>query len=272
MQKELEVALDLARRAGDEILDVYYGPFEHEEKDGGEGPVTEADRRADRLIRDGLARAFPADGLLTEEHPDDLARLGSARVWIVDPLDGTRQFVHRDGEFAVMIGLAIGGRAVLGVVALPCEHLTYAAAEGMGCVEIDGEGRRRRLVLDPAPPDGAPLTVTISRSHYGSRTRRVVESLGPTRLLTSGSVGRKAALVASGQADLYVNMSSRSRHWDACAPEVVVREAGGAFRDARGREIVYNTEQTRNTAGLMACRRALLERVVGATTAVFDAP
>jgi 3'(2'), 5'-bisphosphate nucleotidase len=271
VQRELEVALDLARRAGEQILEVYNGHFEHEEKEGGEGPVTEADRRADRLIREGLAHHFPNDGLLTEETPDDLARLNSRRVWIVDPLDGTRQFVHRDGEFAVMIGLAVAGRAVLGVVSLPCDHLTYAAAEGDGCREIDGQGRTRRLVLDPLPQDRSELTVTISRSHYGSRTRRVVESLGRAHLLTSGSVGRKAALVASGRADLYVNMSSRSRHWDACAPEVVVREAGGAFRDARGREIVYNTEHTRNTAGLLACRSGLLERVVGATTAVFDA-
>ncbi len=268
MQRELEIALDLARRAGDAIMEVHAGHFDVHEKSGDEGPVTIADHRADALIRAGLAAAFPNDALLTEESPDDLERLKERRVWIVDPLDGTRQFVQRGTEFAVMIGLAIDGRAVLGVVHMPAEDMTYAGAEGHPTVEYAHGGAPRRLALDPRPADPERLVVTISRSHYGSRTKRVVEALRPARVFESGSVGRKAALVAAGHADLYVNMSSRSRHWDACAPDAIVRYANGAFRDVRGREMRYNTEQTRNMSGLLACRTGLVETVVAAVEAV----
>lgn len=275
MHSELEVATTLARRAGDLILEVRDGEFsphtDVEEKAGGEGPVTIADRRADELIRTGLARQFPSDALLTEESPDDLARLRNRRVWVVDPLDGTRQFVQQGAEFAVMIGLSIDGRAVLGVVHLPCEQLTYVAAPDVGAAEIDAAGTRRALRLEPLPRDPGRLTVTVSRSHYNSRTRRVVEALGPADIVVSGSVGRKAALVATGRADVYVNLSSRSRHWDACAPEVIVREAGGAFRDTLGRELIYNTAATHNAHGLIACRAGLLARTVETTAAVLAA-
>jgi 3'(2'),5'-bisphosphate nucleotidase len=259
--EELDVARDLARRAGEEILRVRAAGFEVVEKSGDEGPVTIADHRADHIIRTGLGARFPNDSLLTEETPDDLARLGRRRVWIVDPLDGTRQFVQRGTEFAVMIGLAIDGRAVLGVVHLPCEDLTYVAAEGQGAREIDGVGKSRLLRLDPLPEDPAKIVVAVSRSHCNSRTRAVVEALGAVAV-PSGSVGRKAALVASGQADLYINMGGRSRHWDACASDALVRAAGGAFLDAAGRPILYNTEQTRNRSGLLACRSGLVDRVV----------
>ncbi len=271
MSRELEVAVELARRAGDEILKVQAEQFPVDYKPGGEGPVTIADRRADRLIRDGLAAAFPADGLLSEESPDDLRRLARSRVWIVDPLDGTRQFVQRGTEFAVLIGLAVEGRAVLGVVHLPAEGLTYAAAEGEGAAAIPLVGRARRLALGPSPPAGAGLTAVVSREHYGRKTQQAVSLLHPVRVLLSGSVGRKASLVASGQADIYLTAGGRSRHWDACASEALVREAGGVFRDARGRQLIYNTEQTRNSSGLLACRRGLLDAVVAAVEAVLAA-
>ena len=269
MPRELDVAIDLARRAGDAILKVRSGEFVVEDKGAGEGPVTIADRQADALIRAGLEAAFPSDALLSEEHPDDLARLGQDRVWIVDPLDGTRQFVQRGTEFAVLIGLAVAGRATVGVVHLPCDEVTYAAADGIGAFEIDAAGRRRRITLAPAPPHADELTVVVSREHYSRRTRRAVDLLRPTQLIASGSVGRKAALIAAGHADVYVTMGGRSRHWDACASEVVVREAGGAFRDARGGELVYNTEMTHNACGLLACRAALLNRTVAAVEAAL---
>lgn len=267
MNRELQVAIDLARRAGEAILAVYEGDFAVDHKGGGAGPVTVADRNADALIRAGLDASFPADALLSEESPDDLVRLRSERVWIVDPLDGTRQFVDRVGEFAVMIGLAVGGRPVLGVVHLPCEEVTYAGAEGDGAFEIDAEGVARALTLEPLP--AADLTVAVSRSHYGGRTRRVVEALAPAHLVVSGSVGRKAALVATGRADVYLTLSGHSRHWDACAPDAMLRAAGGAFRDCRGRSLAYNTECTRNAAGLLACRIGLLDNVVAAVDAVI---
>lgn len=270
MRRELEVAVELAHRAGAEILRAFGSDFAVEYKPGDEGPVTEADRRADQLIREGLAAAFPGDAILSEETPDDLGRLGAERLWLVDPLDGTRQFVDGIPEFAVMIGLAVRGRPQLGVIHLPPERCTIFGAEGHGIERIDRQGWR---TLDPLPDGVAPgrgMVVTLSRSHAGSRTREVARRLGATRILASGSVGRKVVLVLTGEADLYVTLGRRSRHWDACAPDALMRLAGGAFTDVRGRPVSYNTEATTNRSGMLAARRALLGPTVEAIAAVVS--
>jgi 3'(2'), 5'-bisphosphate nucleotidase len=111
--------------------------------------------------------------------------------------------------------------------------------------------------------------VALSRFNASSRTRRAAEGLSPARVLQSGSVGRKAMLVASGSADVYVSMGGRSRHWDACAPDAVVTAAGGLFADAAGRRLRYNTPETRNEHGLMACRPGLDPLVTRAAAAAM---
>lgn len=261
--RELDIAIELAREAGRSILDVYAEGIEVERKEGHE-PVTIADRRADALIRRGLIEAFPGDGLLSEETPDDLERMTKPRLWLVDPLDGTKQFIRKIPEFSVMIGLAIEGHAVLGVVHMPIENVTYAAAEGLGCRRIDAEGRADTLTMSSFGGSLREARFVMSRSIDGSRTGRVLDTISPAPALRSGSVGRKAALVARGEADAYFTLSAHSRHWDACAAEVIVREAGGVFLTALGEKTVYNTENIRNHQGLMACRRGLEEALVEA--------
>jgi 3'(2'), 5'-bisphosphate nucleotidase len=271
MQRELEVAVELAHCAGIEILRAFGTEFPVEFKPGDEGPVTEADRRADRLIRDGLAEAFPSDAILSEETPDDLGRLGTDRLWLVDPLDGTRQFVDGVPEFAVMIGLAVRGRPVLGVIHVPPERRTVFGAAGHGVELLDPLGWRPLPPLPEGIPAGRGPVVTLSRSYAGSRTREVARRMGASRIVASGSVGRKALLVLAGEADIYVTLGRRSRHWDACAPDALMRLAGGVFCDVRGREVSYNTEGTTNRSGMLAGRRALLEPALKAIAAVVPA-
>jgi len=263
-------AIELARRAGRVILDVYSGAFDVEQKEDGAGPVTRADREADALIREGLARAFPGDAILSEETPDDLARLAARRLWLVDPLDGTEEFVRHEGEFAVMIGLAVDGEAVLGVIHLPLEERTVFAVRGRGAREV-GPGGERELAIGRPVGTAGPV-VAISRSHAGPRTRRLVELLRPERVIRSGSVGRKAVLVARGEADVYVGLGRHSRHWDACAADAIVREAGGFFGNAFGEGLRYNTEETRNLRGLLAARQELVPAVVRAVRRALEEP
>ncbi len=263
MRRELEVAIEAALAAGREISRIYREGFDVRQK-GDEGPVTTADLRADALIERILRAAFPEDAQLSEERPDDLARLEHSRLWLVDPLDGTQQFVDRIGEFAVMIGLAVEGRSVLGVVHMPEEGLTLGAAEGAGAFVIEPSGRRRRLSLEPWHGGAGRPALAVSRSHFGHRTQRVLSSLGSNRVLRSGSVGRKACLVALGQADAYFSLGRRSSHWDACAPEIIVREAGGVFIQADGRPFRYNLEHVRNREGIVASRRGLEPLIVEA--------
>jgi 3'(2'), 5'-bisphosphate nucleotidase len=258
MDEELEFVIRLAKRAGELVSRVFGREFEVVEKADDQGPVTIADHEADELIRGRLAAAFPGDGILTEETPDDLSRLHRERLWLVDPLDGTRQFVEGIAEFAVMIGLAVGGRPMLGVVHLPEEGLTYAGRVGEGAFEEkQGGDARRSLRLTPWEDRAPGPVVALSRFNASSRTRRAADGLSPARVVQSGSVGRKAMLVAAGAADVYVSLGGRSRHWDACAPEAIVTAAGGVFVDARGRRLHYNTPQTRNEHGLLVCRPGL---------------
>lgn len=254
-------------------MQVYRSDFAVEHKAGGEGPVTLADHRADAVIRHGLAAAFPGDAVLSEETPDDLRRLSHHRLWLVDPLDGTRQFVERVGEFAVMIGLVTRGRPVLGVIHLPVEGETWAGVAGIGAFQVALGVGRPALRIPAGPPGGRRPILAMSREHGRSRTQPVLEKLNPAGTVFSGSVGRKAVLLLKGQADLYLTLGSRSRHWDSCAPQALVEAAGGFFGNAWGRPLVYNTDRTTNKHGLLACCRGLLPEVVQAVVEVWgDVP
>src|SRR5476651_2433811 len=149
LQKELETAVELARLAGKTILRHYAAGFETEEKLGADNhyePVTIADREASRIIVDGLEKAFPDDGILSEEETDDLERrLSKRRVWIIDPIDGTAGFVKHDGDFGVQIGLAEDGVAVAGVVYLPFHDLLSYAVKGGGSFTVADAGQPVRM-------------------------------------------------------------------------------------------------------------------------------
>lgn len=254
LRRELELARTLAREAGRLILEVYATNFAVTEKSGDEGPVTEADRRANTLIVRGLAEAFPGDGIIAEESTDNADPRKVRRCWYVDPLDGTREFVARNGEFAVHVGLAVEGEARLGVVYLPVADRLYAGVVGEGC-ELELEGTTRELHVSSVT-DPRELRLLVSRSHKSPRTDRVVELLGLTHVVACGSVGVKCGLLAEGRADLYLHPSGRSSRWDACAPEAVLRAAGGELTDLHGRPYRYDGEELRNVRGLLGSNRA----------------
>src|SRR5437016_2911524 len=176
LQKELETAIALARLAGKNILSHYETDYVTEEKLGIDNfyePVTIADKEASRIIVDGLLAEFPDDGVLSEEEPDDKTRLSKQRVWIIDPLDGTAGFVRKSGDFAVQIGLAEAGVAVLGVVFLPFYDILYYAVKGEGSYHINAEGSREQLAVSEKA-DFAVMKLASSRNHRSPRLSRVI--------------------------------------------------------------------------------------------------
>ena len=255
LQAELQVARDAARAAGAAAMRFYGNPME---VSGGSSPVTDADRAANEVILRALADAFPRDAVLSEESRDSPERLAAARVWIVDPLDGTKEFLARNGEFAVMIGLAVRGAAALGVVYLPDGDRLYRAAEGMG-TWLDQGGRTRRVERSAG---GRALRLVASRSHAEPLTLRVQEALGITDVRPSGSVGVKCGLIALGERDLYVHPVPYLKEWDTCAPEVVLREAGGDVTDCAGGPLRYNKADTRQPYGITACAPGIIQSVL----------
>jgi 3'(2'), 5'-bisphosphate nucleotidase len=268
---ELEEVIRIARRAGERVSAIYATPFEVELK-GPNDPVTLADRQANEIICAALAAAFPGDGIIAEESvPEsaaEVAELASRRrVWFVDPLDGTREFADRNGEFAVMIGLAVGGRAALGVLLLPVTGEILAGRVGVGAFVEDAAGARRPLrVSDVADPRQA--TLMVSRSHRPPIVEPVMAGLGLTRVVPCGSVGVKVARIMVGVGDLYVHGGKGAKHWDTCGPEAVLVAAGGRFTDLKGGVIDYASPDIHLRRGIVATNGALHEAVLAVTRSV----
>ncbi|CAM3616140.1 3'(2'),5'-bisphosphate nucleotidase CysQ [Corallococcus sp. ZKHCc1 1396] len=257
---ELEVARRIARQAGDILLRVYATDFSVTQKSGGAGPVTLADERANAFLVGELRKAFPGDGVVAEENEDASDAKRFERCWYVDPLDGTQEFVNRNGEFAVHVGLAVEGRPALGVVYRAVGDVLYSGVVGeQGFVE-DPQGRRALRVSDVADP--AALRLVVSRSHRSKVTDGVVKRLGITREAESGSVGLKCGLLAEARCDLYVHASDKSYRWDNCAPEAVLRSAGGVLTDLAGVPYRYDGSELQNRRGLLACNAAAFDQVL----------
>ena len=260
-EKTLEHVLGIAREAGRGIARIYAGNFEVESK-GANDPVTLADREANDFICAELARAYPGMPIVAEESdPASYAGFGkSSHAWFVDPLDGTREFVARNGEFAVMIGLAENGRAVLGVLVCPALQRSFVGAEGVGAFEVSESGGRKAIHVS-AQTDIVGARVLVSRSHLPEEARARMVALGLVAV-PCGSAGVKSAKIACGEADLYAQPGRAGKLWDACAPEAVVRAAGGVWRTTTGDGYDYQSESLENGRGVVAGNPPLVEAVI----------
>jgi 3'(2'), 5'-bisphosphate nucleotidase len=254
LDAELEAARALARAAGAAAMR-HYGAVTAHAKAGG-SPVTAADHAANAVIVAGLRARFPGDAILSEESADTAERLGARRVWIVDPLDGTKEFLAGNGEFSVMIGLAVDGEPVVGAVYRPDGDVLFSAARDRGAW-VERHGERRPLRRGPA--DLAALRLVGSRSHPDPRVVELQAALGIAAVRPCGSVGLKCALIAEGESDLYVHPVPYLKEWDTCAPEILLREAGGEVVDCRGERLRYNKPDPTQPHGLVACAPGVLE-------------
>ena len=260
---ELSVALELAREAGAVILDLYEGPLDIQQKTGANDrePVTQADTLANEIIVQRLGREFPHDGILAEESVDTVRRLGKSRVWMIDPLDGTTGFIDGNGDFAVQIGLTENGECVLGVVYQPLTGVLYRAVRGGGAwIERPEFAPEKAQVSDHA--EISAMRLAASRSHRSPRMDTVVEAFGLKEEIRRGSVGIKVGLIVERQCDLYVHLSPRTKQWDTCAPEIILREAGGTITDLFGRPLSYNQAEVQNRNGVVASNGAAHARII----------
>jgi 3'(2'), 5'-bisphosphate nucleotidase len=223
-------------------------------------PVTEADRSANQHIVARVKAMYPGDGVLSEESKDDLVRLEKERVWIIDPLDGTKEFIARNGEFSIMIGLAISGRAALGVVMQPESGLLYAGAAGLGAYLYEQEERVALKVSDTDKTNR--MTMVSSRSHRQQITDKIRSTLRITSERVSGSVGLKVGLISRQLADLYIHPSPGCKEWDLCAPQALLEAAGGRMTDCWGNPLRYNKRDVRAHNGLIASNGRAHDQVV----------
>jgi len=259
-EKERDEVRRIALRAA-EIVRGFYERGAKVDWKGEDDPVTEADHAANDLILGELEHAFPNDAVLSEESHDDLVRLDAERVWIVDPLDGTKDFINKTGEFAVMIGLAVAGKPVVGAVCQVMGMRLFLAAEGLGAsVEAPGGSVTALEVSRVAVPSDMRLVVT--RSHRYAQIDEIVRVLGIKKEKPLGSVGLKVGALAMAEADLYAHLSPGTKEWDTCAPEVILREAGGVITDAFGAPLPYNDRDVHRRRGVLASNGSMHAGIV----------
>jgi len=270
-EHEMRVALELAREAGAAILDFYDGPLDIQQKPGADDrePVTQADKVANELIVERLRREFPGDGILAEESIDTSERLDRPRVWMIDPLDGTTGFIDGNGDFAVQIGLSEYGQSVLGVVYQPLSGILYRAIGGEGAWIERREVEPERALVS-TKKEVSEMRLAASRSHRSPRMDNVVRSLGLKEEVRRGSVGIKIGLIVEQQCDLYIHLSPRTKQWDTCAPEVILREAGGTITDLFGRPLTYNSPDLQNRNGVVATNGVAHQQVIEGLATLLD--
>ncbi len=236
----LESVLALGRSAGERILEIYGTDFDVEAKDDA-SPLTAADMASHRTLVSGLRALTPELPVLSEESRSVpfATRSRWHQYWLVDPLDGTKEFVKRNGEFTVNVALIRDGWPCLGIVHVPVGGQSFAAAEGQGAWRIDAAGR---TPIHCRPLADGPPTVAGSRSHPGERLGAYLERLGPHTLISMGS-SLKFCLVAEGRADLYVRLGPTSE-WDTAAAQCVVEQAGGRVTDTALDRLRYNAKDS----------------------------
>ncbi len=261
----LDTLLAIAEEAVMTVLTVYRSPFDVELK-GPDDPVTKADRLANQLICQRLGAAFPEAAVVAEE--SDPQRYGdyrhAAQVFFVDPVDGTREFVQRTGEFVVMIGHVENGRPRSGVIWAPTEGRVWIGDVGLGAFSR-GPEEPWKPVRPSTTNHLGDARLVVSRTQSSEKRTELAGRLGVASLRPLGSAGLKGAMVASGQADAYLATARAGMLWDACAPDAIVTAAGGRFTDARGRAIDYRSDDLAVRRGLLASNgvlhQALLERL-----------
>lgn len=266
---DLAVAIGAVLAGGRAVLP-HYERDDLGVEDGGRGPVTAADRASHQAIMACLDAFRPGEAVLSEESGDAFAgREGVDRLWVVDPLDGTREFIDRIDEFSVMAGLAEAGRAVLGAVFRPGRGRLYAGAVGHGAWRVDLDGPRP-TPMDLGPTGGRTDAIRLvrSRSHPDERLARLEEALEGAEVVLSGSAGTKCCLVAEGEADLYVHPVPFLKEWDTCAPEAVLRAAGGRVTDCGGDALRYGKADPHQPRGIFAAAPATYDRVEGVVAGI----
>jgi 3'(2'), 5'-bisphosphate nucleotidase len=232
----------LADRAGEVLLRHYAGEFTAEQK-ADRSPVTAADREAEALIEAGLAQLTPGVPVVGEEavSAGRIPEFGKGPFWLVDPLDGTKEFISKNGEFTVNIALVENGRPVLGVVTAPARGIAWWGAEGQGAARRE-QGEVRAIEVRPRPSAG--VVAVASRSHRGADTDAWLAERGITDWVSAGS-SLKFCLVAEAAADVYPRFGP-TMEWDTAAGHAVLLAAGGRVVDLDGQPLVYGKPGLRN--------------------------
>ena len=250
-EEQLNAAIEAGVAAIEGILKIYNTDFDVEIKDDN-SPVTLADKNADKVIREYLHKRYPDYAFLTEESTDDLSRLNNDFVWIVDPVDGTKDFVARDGGFTTNIALAYKHEAVVGVVVVPLTGEIYFAAKGMGAFY------RKDGITKPIHVNDKLDNLTVYKSVFHSKPEEdAVIAKHADKITKQEKWGSalKPCRIAQGLGEISYRLSDGTKEWDTAASQVIVEQAGGIYLDTNRKRMMYNREDVHNRDGYVICNR-----------------
>lgn len=258
--KELEQVKKIIKQAGEEVMK-YYGegldPDTHYKDEN--SPVTKADLASEKKILEGLQDYNY--GILSEETSEENDRLNQEKTWVVDPLDGTKDFLQQTGEFTIMIGLVENGDSILGAVYQPAKNILYFATKDDGAFkQIDDQDPVQIFVSSEQQPQN--MSMLVSRNHLRKPEQQAAEKLGIGTLQPCGSAGLKTSKVSEGRNEIYINSSDKTGEWDICAADIIISEAGGKITDIKGNKIKYNRKNTTNENGFVVSNGELHKEII----------
>jgi 3'(2'), 5'-bisphosphate nucleotidase len=257
-REDVSFLLDKIRKAGQEALEISARTFKVELKSD-ESPVTEADHHVSKCLDEALAERFPNDLVISEEHLE-IATREVSRVWFIDPIDGTKDFIHKNGEWSVIVGLAVENNPVFGAVYQPQNDILYYGMTGNGSYRREKSSEEKIHVKNV--PDFSECRLVSSRNHPHPNTEALIEKLGIKSKYIHGSVGLKVCQVAEGRADLYFNLGGKANAWDLCGPDAILREAGGMICTERGETVTYSRDKTKIDFPYFAISKSLQPKLV----------
>jgi len=253
---EFEIALYAAVKAGEEIIKVYSSDFSSKMKND-DSPITIADLKSNKIIKEILTKSGYV--VLSEEDKDSKKRLQEKRVWIVDPLDGTTDFVNRTGEFTVMIGLVEEKKPILGIIYWPTENTVFAAQKGCGAWKFS-DGAWEKIMVSSTLDLNQCLAVG-SRHHLSENEKTLLKKLQITKFTSVGS-SLKVAKISSGFADVYLTTTNKMKEWDTCASYCIISEAGGKMTDMFGNDLSYNNQNVTHQNGILVTNGLVHNKIV----------
>ncbi|MCV0412596.1 3'(2'),5'-bisphosphate nucleotidase CysQ [Nitrosarchaeum sp.] len=253
---ELDVAIEAVNEAGNSILEIYKNKYETFTKSD-DSPITEADLKSNEIIKTILSKTNHK--ILSEEDKDDQKRLSEEIIWIVDPLDGTSDFIDKTGEFTVMIALIKNKKPIIGVIGWPTEKTIFAAQKGCGAFKFS-EGKWKEISVTKIS-DLSKCKAVGSRHHLSEKEKMFIKKLGIKDFTSIGS-SLKVGKISSGEAEAYITMTDKMKEWDSAASYCLISEAGGKMTDMAGNDITYNNKIVNHKNGILVTNGIIHDQIV----------
>ena len=253
---ELDIAIKAAKDAGEAILKIYHEDYKTSKKDD-DSPVTDADLKSNETIKKILSQTEHI--ILSEEDKDDQNRLLKNTIWIVDPLDGTSDFIDKTGEFTVMIALIKNKKPIVGVINWPTEKTLFVAQKDSGAFRYSNDEWKKISVTKTV--EFSKCRTVGSRHHLSDREKIFIKKLGIEDFTSVGS-SLKVGMISSGEAEAYITTTNKMKEWDSAASYCIISEAGGKMTDMLGNDITYNNKEVYHKNGILVTNGLIHDKIV----------